>query len=365
MNSTLKDLTGQVFGKLTVIKRAQNSKDNRVCWLCSCECGNQKVIRGKDLSNGKTKSCKQCKFLKPGERFEKLVIVNMITEKTDLHRYDYNCKCDCGKYTIVQGSHLRSGHTTSCGCIRLLNDLTGQRFGNLVVIKRRIDKEYVGTYWICSCDCGNKIETKSDYLTSDGPKSCGCKAEPRYFNLLGKKFGQLTVLKRTEDAWLCLCDCGNEKLVGSGHLVSNHTKSCGCLVFSEDPRLTSAKSTFRNRYSDGNLTEDEFIELSQMFCDYCRDAPANKYNTFANSSIEASRLNGEFIYNGLDRIDNNRKHDRDNVAPCCKHCNYAKRDRTREDFIRHTLKSAAFLCSKDIKNKEVFEEFVKIFIKSE
>ena len=51
------DLTGQKFGRLTVIKRAENDKSNRVQWLCQCECGNTKVIRGNDLKLGNIKSC--------------------------------------------------------------------------------------------------------------------------------------------------------------------------------------------------------------------------------------------------------------------------------------------------------------------
>ena len=51
-----KDLTGQKFGRLTVIKRAEN-KGKRVAWLCKCECGNEIVIIGGNLKNGSTKSC--------------------------------------------------------------------------------------------------------------------------------------------------------------------------------------------------------------------------------------------------------------------------------------------------------------------
>lgn len=51
------DLTGNRFGRLTVIERVENSKDNRTQWLCVCDCGNKKYIIGKNLREGKTKSC--------------------------------------------------------------------------------------------------------------------------------------------------------------------------------------------------------------------------------------------------------------------------------------------------------------------
>ena len=54
-------------------------------------------------------------------------------------------------------------------------------------------------------------------------------------NILGNKYGRLTVIARAENnpkgraMWLCLCDCGNEKVVNSGDLRTGHSKSCGCL----------------------------------------------------------------------------------------------------------------------------------------
>ena len=53
----LNDLTGKKFGRLTVIKRAESDKENRVQYLCECECGNIKIIRGSSLTSGNTKSC--------------------------------------------------------------------------------------------------------------------------------------------------------------------------------------------------------------------------------------------------------------------------------------------------------------------
>jgi hypothetical protein len=52
-----RDLTGRRFGQLTVKERATNSKNGQVCWLCECECGNQKIVAGGSLIYGDTKSC--------------------------------------------------------------------------------------------------------------------------------------------------------------------------------------------------------------------------------------------------------------------------------------------------------------------
>ena len=50
-------LNGQRFGKLTVIRENGRNKDRQIMWLCQCDCGNTKTVRGKDLLSGHTQSC--------------------------------------------------------------------------------------------------------------------------------------------------------------------------------------------------------------------------------------------------------------------------------------------------------------------
>lgn len=50
------DLSGKKFGRLLVISRAENL-NGRVTWLCSCDCGNKKIVQANKLANGHTKSC--------------------------------------------------------------------------------------------------------------------------------------------------------------------------------------------------------------------------------------------------------------------------------------------------------------------
>jgi len=56
MSRKLIDITGQKFGRLTVIKRV-NSVNDSTMYLCKCECGKEKIINGAHLRRGKTKSC--------------------------------------------------------------------------------------------------------------------------------------------------------------------------------------------------------------------------------------------------------------------------------------------------------------------
>lgn len=177
-------------------------------------------------------------------------------------------------------------------------------------------------------------------------------------DMTGQKVGKLLVIKKVarpltrspkcrEAFWLCLCECGNELTVNGASLRNGHTTSCGCaridgaiktakLMLSEDPRITSAKNVFGG-YNDGILTFEQFLELSQLPCHYCKASPNNSniYNRYKHrkNTVLDNISSGDFYYNGLDRLDNSRGHDFDNVVPCCKWCNSAKLNRTHEQFV--------------------------------
>ena len=115
-----------------------------------------------------------------------------------------------------------------------LRDLTGQRFGKLIVIERRGSNKRGRALWLCKCDCGNTTIAESGHLTNGYTKSCGCKKhDGNAQDLTGKRFGRLVVIERTENrgekvAWKCQCDCGNISTATTDMLKSGRTKSCGC-----------------------------------------------------------------------------------------------------------------------------------------
>lgn len=176
-------------------------------------------------------------------------------------------------------------------------------------------------------------------------------------NLLGQKFARLLVIAeaapvgvRKRPAWLCRCDCGNQKVVKSEELKNGDTKSCGCwnqekrkerafgfysVNIKYTPQEASARAVWRKRYKDeGNLSFEDFWQLSQLPCYYCETAPNTTYNAAKddNKSSQIAKDTGDFTFNGLDRIDSSLPHTLSNVVPCCKWCNYAKRERTLEEF---------------------------------
>jgi hypothetical protein len=58
MKTTLIDITGQKFGRLTVLKRVESKgKSEEAFWLCRCDCGKEKVVRGYSLRSESTQSC--------------------------------------------------------------------------------------------------------------------------------------------------------------------------------------------------------------------------------------------------------------------------------------------------------------------
>ena len=122
------DLTGQVFGKLTVLEEAkERNKSGSVCWICQCECGNTVVVSGDNLRRNHTKSCgcqkkdsAQARVIDlTGQRFGKLVVNRKTNNPYPGNRHTYwLCDCDCGKTNIlIDGENLKAGHTKSCGCI--------------------------------------------------------------------------------------------------------------------------------------------------------------------------------------------------------------------------------------------------------
>lgn len=98
-------------------------------------------------------------------------------------------------------------------------------------------------YWICKCDCGNLVSMNSSnlrtYLRDGKNASCpNCRKTPLE-DLTGQRFGKLVVIEHDDSylatqengwkhKWICLCDCGNKTSVFSGNLKRLHTTSCGC-----------------------------------------------------------------------------------------------------------------------------------------
>ncbi len=139
-----------------------------------------------------------------------------------------------------------------------INDLTGKRFGKLIVVGfYGFDKQH-SALWKCLCDCGNGKVTNGNSLIRGLTQSCGCS---RIKNINGMVFGRLTVVKligscRYGGWWECLCECGNTTYVSTDSLTTGNTQSCGCFNREQSSKAHSGK----NNYMYGRTHTPEAIQ---------------------------------------------------------------------------------------------------------
>lgn len=117
-------------------------------------------------------------------------------------------------------------------------DLTGKRFGRLLVLYRVANLGKRVRY-MCLCDCGNMVIVHADALRSGNTQSCGClqrerTAEACAIDIIGKEFGWATPEEiipgsRTRHRRAtCRCRCGNRFEASVSDLLGGKVQSCGC-----------------------------------------------------------------------------------------------------------------------------------------
>ena len=120
-----RDLRGQTFGRLTVIEDSGRRSDSRVVWLCRCSCGKETEVRSDGLLHGNTKSCgclkKEGGEVKikdlTGQQFGRLTVIED-TGRRNNGNVVWRCRCSCGKIIETVGYSLTRGDAKSCGCLR-------------------------------------------------------------------------------------------------------------------------------------------------------------------------------------------------------------------------------------------------------
>lgn len=141
----------------------------------------------------------------------------------------------------------------------------------------------------------------------------------KIINLIGKKFGRLTVLKRMANdkhkkpMWLCKCDCGEEKIVLGLSLKSGNTKSCGCLQ-----KEVVIKRSTKHGYNKRGKRYKIYNSWSDMI-KRCTNPNVHNYNNYGGRGIKVCKRWQHSFANffedmgepptkkhSLDRIDNNK-----------------------------------------------------------
>lgn len=169
----------------------------------------------------------------------------------------------------------------------------------------------------------------------------------------GRRFHHLTLLKFSRGRgggkhalWLARCDCGNIKELSPHEVARGSIKTCGTCQYARDLRskraipgtpLPTAKRQLYRKYVERavksniewSLTPEVFGEITGRSCTYCGDPPTL---TFKKTKL---------LYNGIDRVLNDKGYTLDNSVACCGTCNKMKWAFKVEEFLIKAFKIAA------------------------
>ncbi len=199
---------GKIYDYLTIESFAFRNRA-ALYFNCTCVCGTQRVVKLQYLKSGHQKSC-GCKRGQfeigelerddlTGQKFGLWTVLERDTSRHD--RPFYRCRCECGTEKLVDKYALKNGVSWHCGCqaetvkagaaekykerfyngelAKTPQDLTGRRFGRLVVLEKLpYDRDKIRRNLIpykCVCDCGNEITATYANLVLGDTKSCGCR----------------------------------------------------------------------------------------------------------------------------------------------------------------------------------------------
>lgn len=234
LNWRVRDLRGKRFGHLTVIRATAERKHTYVVWLCRCDCGGTVKANTQALVSGS--------------------------------------RTGCG-----DGGHKNSGQFESA-------DLTGRRYGRLLVLERTTERKRNAWIWKCVCDCGSEVYASARYLQHGTLNSCGCiprGRRPRY-------------------------------------------KMAGFAIQWNDYQRAAKKRGLR-----WELSAAQCWKLLKGRCHYCGIEPQRRISTIRRREWTRSPV---FVCNGIDRVDSALGYTPTNCVPCCTACNRAKSSMTLADF---------------------------------
>lgn len=295
-----KDYTGLRFGLLTIEKKIGISKDRTSLWMAICDCGN-------------------------------------IVERSSA--------------TISAAKKL--GYTQSCGCHKGVILDKDVKYGYLTPIKRLEATKNRGYKWLFKCDCGNLVE-KIGAVVKNGrcAQHCGCKESrgDRKNDLTGQIFGKLKVIKRNgissdrKTLWLCKCECGGEISVRAHYLKTMRRTHCGCgrkNIGEKHPRFKGCgevSGTYWRVINEGAKQRKLCIDITIEFID---DLFKKQNKKCALSGVEIS-LSRTSQTASLDRIDSSKGYTEENVQWVHKQVNTMKMGYDQDEFIEFCRKIAAY-----------------------
>ena len=221
------------------------------------------------------------------------------------------------------GPPVSNAEGSSLSLPRRTTDLTGRRFGNLIVEK------FVGVQkhkarWRVKCSCGASLVVRAAHLLSGNTTSCGCHQKQRardcsFVDLSGRRFGRwvVTSLSRIENEttfWNVKCDCGVVRSVRATHLIQKASCSCGCL----------RKERVHSALFNPAISEEERIRRrterfgNQAWSQFCREILKRDTYRCLNCSRTDRRLAVHHIFPWSTHIE--LRYSPANVVVLCQKC---------------------------------------------
>ena len=305
------DLTGQRFGKLTVLEPAENI-GSRTAWRCRCDCGQETTVTTKQLRGGSRTSCgcdRTCHDDTPGA-----------AGLASLTYVDGTC------VEMIRTRTVRSNNTSGVPGVEWM--AKKQRWRASICFKGK--RRYLGSYEKFEDAVKARKKAEEDvfdmFLDTHSGKMPQSELRPieevcppiardysqQRLDLTGQQFGMLTVLGPAEDigsmtAWRCRCECGKETVVMTGHLRDGHTTSCGCKpsgTFIDGTCIELLRSKTIRRNNTSGVTGVEWVPAANkwkaIICFKGRRHYLGCYGNFEDA-VEARKQAEEFYHDSFVR----------------------------------------------------------------
>lgn len=207
----LEDLTGQVFGKWTVLSKAKRG------FLCRCVCGTERAVQRSYLVNGESKSCspKCSKFIEieVGEQSKFFTYVEEAGYNV-AHKRLVVVDCVCGTRKTITFEDFAGNQVLSCGCY-----------------KNRLARDRVRNY-----NLGKVSYNRKDYTNQK-------------YNLLTAVSFVETRGSNKKSIWKFKCDCGGEYVGAISDVRAGLVKGCWkCRTFRNSAAAKAARANPNSKY---------------------------------------------------------------------------------------------------------------------
>jgi len=344
------------FKCIEVIKyvedRLEHSKLQIQCLTCGVHriCGyahfSSNIVKCQICKN--TENVKYCNsFI--GSKYNQLTILDVVAPAEGKH-YKAVCKCNCGKTKIIRLARVIQNETKTCRCVFQSEEFKNKIKDNLDIgkwgfKKRIIEKEYLNAYAIYNKTYNDKSDLtffKFLQFSQENCHYCGCepyirteKEDKKFlYNGVDRKDSDL---EHTIDNCVTSCTTCNFikdvrpydefiDFISNFKFTKFEPLQIGKVPINKD-NLEVYQDIYRDSYSEMNF--EDFHYLIHQECFYCgKDHVNNRCGV---------------RYNGIDRIDSSKTHTIDNVVPCCKFCNYSKKDQTLEEYYKNIRNIKTFM----------------------